>query len=167
MQESVVITEVRKPLMSLQELQRLKIILVVCTIAFPFVALINHFFNHDPTLKLLVYLACSAGMGCTVYSNLVMVRHVSENRQEASFFVWYVFRPLIAIPLGVFIYFMVAGGLLVLGNASIPENDTQRMMFFYSIAFLAGFAIDSMINKMYDIVNVLFSSQVKNTGGKR
>lgn len=152
------------PMMSAKNLLILECILAISTFVFPIIALCNHFLNLDPTLRLLVYLACSAGMGCTVYSNLVMVQHVSHKEQEASYFIWYVFRPLIAIPLGIFVYFMVAGGLLVLGNASIPENDTQRMMFLYSIAFLAGFSIDSMIKKMYEIVNVIFSSQGKNPG---
>ena len=68
---------------------------------------------------------------------------------------WYIFRPPISVIAGVFVYFLIVGGLLSVGTVS-EINYSKSVMLYCAIAFVAGFTFTKFVEKIEQITSKLF-----------
>ena len=112
----------------------------------------------DSLIKSLIYIGCSGGIGGTLYSIRGFYKNLGGNTFEMKWFWWYIFRPPISIVAGIFVYFLIIGGLLSVGTVS-DINYSKSVMFYCAIAFLAGYAFSRFAEKLEDIIEILFSKE--------
>ncbi len=112
----------------------------------------------DTLIRSLVYIGCSGGLGGVLYCIRGFYKSQIDNQFKLVWSWWYIFRPFISIVVGVFVYFLIIGGLLSLG--SVSEVDYQRSVMFYcAIAFLAGFSFTQFADKLEELSSTLFSKK--------
>ena len=68
-------------------------------------------------MNILTYVACSGGIGGTIYCIGGFYRRLGNNQFTMNWTWWYVFRPIISAVIGVFAYFMIIGGLMSISNS--------------------------------------------------
>src|SRR3989344_1609763 len=92
----------------------LGIYLLFLMIAFVFIGVRTYLIRpNDELMFSLIILACSGGLGGTIYS----IRGFYQNLGDGTFnfenwIWWYIFRPVVSSIMGVFVYFLIVGGLL-------------------------------------------------------
>lgn len=118
------------------------------------------FYFNQPENKLifsLILIACSGGIGGTLYS----IRGFYQSLGQGIFDIekwmwWYIFRPIMSAVIGIFVYFLIVGGLLSIGNVS-DVNYSKGLMFYSAIAFLAGFSFTQFANKLEELASTIFA----------
>ena len=111
-------------------------------------------------LNILVYIACSGGIGGTIYCIRGFYQNLGGNSFKANWTWWYVFRPIISAIIGIFAYFMIVGGLMSISNA--PDvNYSKSVMFYCAVSFLAGFSFTKFVEKIDLISDTLFAGNEK------
>jgi len=134
--------------------------LIVILLIFILVGILTYIYKLENKLICsLIIIACSGGIGGTIYS----IRGFYQNLGEGSFNLnnwvwWYIFRPVMSAVIGVFIYFLIVGGLLSVGNIS-EINYSKGLMFYSALAFLAGFSFTQFANKLEEIASTIFSKK--------
>lgn len=111
-------------------------------------------------LNILVYIACSGGIGGTIYCIRGFYQNLGGNNFKINWTWWYVFRPIISAIIGVFSYFIIIGGLMSISNAS-DVNYSKSVMFYCAVSFLAGFSFTKFLEKIDLISGTLFSNKDK------
>ena len=128
------------------------LVLIILTI-------IVYFSNFESSLiKSLIYIGSSGGIGGTIYTIRGFYQHLGENDFKFSWVWWYIFRPIISVVVGVFLYFLILGGLMSFRSVS-EINYSRNILFFCAIAFLAGFSFTQFANKLEGISSTLFSKK--------
>lgn len=128
------------------------LVLIILTI-------IVYFSNFESSLiKSLIYVGSSGGIGGTIYTIRGFYQHLGENDFKFSWVWWYIFRPIISVVVGVFLYFLILGGLMSFRSVS-EINYSRNILFFCAIAFLAGFSFTQFANKLEGISSTLFSKK--------
>lgn len=123
------------------------------------VPLITYFWDIDNTLiKSLIYIGSSGGIGGTIYCIRGFYKNIVENNFKFKWTWWYIFRPLISTIIGIFVYFLIVGGLLSLGSVS-EVNFSKSIMFYCAISFLAGFSFTQFTDKLEEIAATIFSKK--------
>ena len=76
--------------------------------------------------------------------------------------VWcFISRPIISMVIGIFVYFLIVGGLMSL--SAIQEVDFLRKIIFYcGVSFLAGFSFTQFATKLENLAETLFSKKDDN-----
>ncbi len=121
--------------------------------------IIVYFSNFESSLiKSLIYIGSSGGIGGTIYCIRGFYQNLGENIFNFNWTWWYIFRPLISVVIGVFIYFFIIGGLLSLGSVS-EVNYSKSVMFYCAISFLAGFSFTQFADKLEELSSTLFSKK--------
>ncbi|MEN6611574.1 MAG: hypothetical protein ABFC24_12090 [Methanoregulaceae archaeon] len=120
-----------------------------------------------PIIKLLIWVTCSGGIGGFLYNAMGYNKYSRIGTTDASFkadqyFPEYIFRPITASFLGLFVFFLVAGGLMSLGtNITVQDisgyTSLKTIMFYCALSFLAGWANNKVIKKMDDITTAIFA----------
>ena len=111
-------------------------------------------------LKVLVYIACSGGIGGTVYCIRGFYQNLGGSSFSGNWTWWYIFRPVMSAVIGVFLYFMIIGGLMSISNS--PEvNYGKSVMFYCAVSFLAGFSFTRFADKIEGLSNTMFGSKPK------
>ncbi len=127
-----------------------------------FVSIGIRIYLNQPQNKLLlslVIIACSGGIGGTLYSIRGFYQNLGQGIFNFDNWVWwYIFRPVMSSAIGVFVYFLIVGGLLSIGNIS-EVNYSKGLMFYSAIAFLAGFSFTQFANKLEEIASTIFSKK--------
>ena len=124
------------------------------------------FSNFESSLiKSLIYIGSSGGIGGTIYCIRGFYQNLGENIFNFNWTWWYIFRPLISVVIGVFIYFFIIGGLLSLGSVS-EVNYSKSVMFYCAISFLAGFSFTQFADKLEELSSTLFSKKKELKNGK-
>jgi len=114
-----------------------------------------------PFVNILVYIACSGGIGGTMYCIRGFYKNLGSNNFKMNWTWWYVFRPIISAIIGVFAYFMIVGGLMSISNS--PEvNYSKSVMFYCAVSFLAGFSFTRFVEKIEMVSGTLFSNKDEN-----
>ena len=123
------------------------------------VGVITYFFyRRDQLIRALIFVGCSGGIGGTIYSIRGFYQNLGQGNFQLNWVWWYVFRPIISIVTGIFVYFLIAGGLMSLGL--ISETDySKALLFFCGIAFLSGFSFSKAADRFQDISSILFSKK--------
>ena len=111
-------------------------------------------------LHILVYIACSGGIGGTIYCIRGFYKNLGGGGFETKWTWWYVFRPFISAIIGIFSYFMIIGGLMSISN-SPDVNYSKSVMFYCAVSFLAGFSFTKFVEKIDLISDTMFSKQAK------
>jgi hypothetical protein len=109
-------------------------------------------------LTILVYIACSGGLGGTIYCIRGFYKNVGENKFLPSWTWWYIFRPIISAIIGIIVYFMFVGGLMSISN-SHSINYSKSIMFYCSISFLAGFSFARLEDKLEQLSETIFGKK--------
>jgi len=118
--------------------------------------LITYFSNfEDSLIKSLIYIGSSGGIGGTIYCIRGFYQNLGENNFKFNWTWWYIFRPLISVVIGVFVYFLLLGGLLSLGSVS-EVNYSKNVMFYCALSFLAGFSFTQFADKLEELSSTLF-----------
>lgn len=121
-----------------------------------------NFYLNQPENKLifsLIIIACSGGIGGTLYSIRGFYQNIGEGNFNFNSWVWwYIFRPIMSAVIGVFVYFLIVGGLLSVGNVS-EINYSKGLMFYSAVAFLAGFSFTQFANKLEELASTIFTKK--------
>ena len=122
-------------------------------------SLITYFSNFDDSLiRSLVYIGSSGGIGGTIYCIRGFYQNLGKNNFKFNWTWWYIFRPVISVVVGVFVYFFIVGGLLSLGSIS-EINYSKSVMFYCAISFLAGFSFTQFADKLEELSSTLFTKK--------
>ncbi len=123
------------------------------------VGVITYFFYPtDQLIRALIFVGCSGGIGGTIYSIRGFYQNLGQGNFQLNWVWWYIFRPIISIVIGIFVYFLIAGGLMSFGL--ISETDYSKgLLFFCGIAFLSGFSFTRAADRFEDISSILFSKK--------
>ena len=111
--------------------------------------------NQIHNLKMVVYTFCFGGIGGTTYSIYGLYKHTVEKDFDSSYFYWYLFRGPLGAILGLILFFLLKGGLLVLSPES-TQSPFQAKALFVSAAFLAGFSINQFISKLKQLSQTIW-----------
>jgi hypothetical protein len=136
---------------------------IIFAVAFVILPIVTYFRATDPIIKILVYVACSGGIGGLLYSIMGFTYHFEQADFDVDkYFWWYIYRPITASLLGVFLFFLVAGGLMALSGdtATIPDLTSgytaKTAMFYCALSFLAGWSTNKVIGKLDSLTTVIF-----------
>jgi len=137
----------------------LGIFLFVTLLILIIIPVLTYFSNiKDPVIRVLIYIGSSGGIGGTIYCIRGFYQNLGEGTFKFNWTWWYLFRPLISVIVGIFVYFLIVGGLLSIGSA--PEvNYSKGVMFYCAIAFLAGFSFTQFADKLEELAATLFSKK--------
>jgi len=137
----------------------LGIFLFVSLLILIIIPVLTYFSNiKDPVIGILIYIGSSGGIGGTIYCIRGFYQNLGEGTFKFNWTWWYLFRPLMSVIVGIFVYFLIVGGLLSIGSA--PEvNYSRGIMFYCAIAFLAGFAFTQFADKLEELASTLFSKK--------
>jgi hypothetical protein len=94
---------------------------------------------EGPQIVLLAALA--GGLGGAVYTDYSFVSHLGTGTSESSWVMWYYVQPLVGLLLGVVVYFVIRGGLLVL---TVTQTDLN-VYGIVAIGALAGVSSKQMM----------------------
>ena len=107
----------------------------------------------------LIIIACSGGIGGTIYSIRGFYKNLGEGTFSFDNWVWwYIFRPIVSAVIGIFVYFLIIGGLLIIGNLT-EVNYSKGLIFYSALAFLAGFSFTQFANKLEEIASTIFTKK--------
>lgn len=115
---------------------------------------------YNELVSALMIISLSGGIGGTIYSIRGFYQSIAQDNFDFKWAWWYVFRPVNSMVIGVFVYFLIVGGLLSMGQAS-EVNYSRGLMFYSAIAFLAGFSFTQFANKLEEIASTIFSKKEK------
>jgi len=115
----------------------------------------------DDLTQLLIYIACSGGLGSLAYSMFGYIEHLGKDDFNLNYTWWYIVRPFIGIVYGTFAFLFVAGGLMTLSGVSTDANLflTKTVMFYCALAFLAGYAEHSFSLQLKELAEALFKKE--------
>jgi len=106
----------------------------------------------------LAIVALAGGSGSMVATLLAYVQHASEKRDfRLSYAPWYVVRPLLGVLLAIAVYFLIKGGLLVLGEA--PTSSEVNVFGLSGLSLLVGMFSKNAVEKLREVFSTLFASQ--------
>jgi len=134
-----------------------------CVVLLVGLAIINrlYFYPIDDLTQLMIYIACSGGLGSLAFSIFGYIDHLGKNDFDLSFFGWYILRPLIGIIYGTFAFLFVAGGLMSLSGIDPGASlyTTKTVMFYCALAFLAGYAEHAFSLQLKELAEALFKKE--------
>lgn len=107
-------------------------------------------------VRTLFYVGASGGIGGTVYSIRGFYQNTGGETFKPNWVWWYIFRPIISVVSGVFVYFLIVGGLMSISN-NTDVTFSKGVMFYCAIAFLAGFSFTRFMGKVESISENVFS----------
>ena len=137
------------------------IYLVVFLLALIIIPILLHFNNHsDDDLTLFIYIGCAGGLGGTIFCMRSYSKHKVVGKFDLKWTSWYIFRPFISVIMGVFVYFFIAAGLMGAGS-DIGNDISKGMRLYLAAAFLSGFFINELVEKLRELANVLFKKTSK------
>jgi hypothetical protein len=112
----------------------------------------------DDLTRLIIYIACSGGLGSLAFSMFGYVDHLGKDDFDLNFKLWYYVRPFIGIIYGTFAFLFVAGGLMTLSGVSTDASLflTKTVMFYCALAFLAGYAEQSFSVQLKELAEAVF-----------
>lgn len=109
-------------------------------------------------IRILFYVGASGGIGGTLYCIRGFYQNLGENNFQLNWAWWYVFRPVISVIVGVFMYFLVVGGLMSISNS--PDVNLKKGVLFYSaLSFLSGYSFTRFADKIDDITKTILSKK--------
>jgi len=114
--------------------------------------------NKDPLIRSLIYISCAGGIGGIVYCIRGFYQHLFEKDFDNNSTWWYIFRPFLSVVMGVFVYFLIVGGLLSIGQIATADYS-KSIMFYCAISFLAGFSFTQVSNKLEELASTLFAKK--------
>lgn len=115
---------------------------------------------ENDILRTLFYVGSSGGIGGAIFSIRGFYQNLGGETFKASWIWWYIFRPLISIVIGIFLYFLLVGGLLSISNT--PDvTYSKGVMLYCALAFLAGFSFTRFADKLDSLSEVMFSKKDK------
>jgi hypothetical protein len=109
-------------------------------------------------VRTLVFVGASGGIGGAVYSIRGFYHNLGGKTFEGNWIWWYIFRPLISAVTGVFLYFLIVGGLLSI-SASTEVSFGKGVMFYCALAFLAGFSFTRFADKIDALSDTIFAKK--------
>lgn len=115
----------------------------------------------DNLTRLIIYVACAGGLGGLAFSMYVLVYHVGRQEDyKPEYANSYYLRPFLGALYGIFVFFLIAGGLMALSGTSTPLSEnlysTKSFMFYIALAFLAGYAEEPFSIQLKDLAEALF-----------
>lgn len=115
----------------------------------------------DPLFKELIFIGCAGGLGGLAYNMYVYTDHIGREEDfRVEFASSYYLRPFIGILYGVFVFFLVAGGLMTLssgGSATTNGLYTQQsVMFYVALSFLAGYGEEPVSINLKALAEAMF-----------
>ena len=135
------------------------ILILIILVVLPILTYIFKF--GDSLIRALIYIASSGGLGGTIYSVRGFYQNLGEDKFKFNWIWWFILRPIISMIIGVFVYFLIVGGLISLG--AIQEVDFLRSVIFYcGVSFLAGFSFTQFATKLENLAETLFSIKKEN-----
>jgi hypothetical protein len=147
----------------LASIRRIGYYTVSCAVILVGVAIFNRLYLTavDDLTQLVIYIACSGGLGSLAYSMYGYIDHNGKGDFDLDYAAWYYVRPFIGIIYGVFAFLFVAGGLMTLSGASTDANLflTKTVMFYCALSFLAGYAEHSFSLQLKELAEALFKKE--------
>jgi hypothetical protein len=137
------------------------IYLLLALIVLCLIPVIAYFMKlENGIVRTLVYVGASGGIGGCVYSIRGFYHNLAGKTFEGNWVWWYVFRPLVSVVTGVFLYFLIVGGLMSI-SASPDVSYNKGVMFYCALAFLAGFSFTRFADKIEALSDTVFSKKDK------
>jgi len=139
---------------------------ILCVILLVTLAFIDRLYlgSLDDLTRLIIYIACSGGLGSLAHSIFGYIEHQSKNDFDLNYFSWYILRPFIGIIYGTFAFLFVAGGLMTLSGVSVDTNlfTTKTVMFYCALSFLAGYAEHAFSLQLKELAEAVFKKEDSN-----
>lgn len=121
----------------------------------------NFLIPHSNLFRELIFVACAGGLGGLAFNMYVYVYHIGREEDfRVDYKYSYYFRPFLGILYGTFVFFLVAGGLMMLSGTTAPTIENmyvlKSVMFYIALAFLAGYAEEPFSLQLKTLAEALF-----------
>ena len=117
-------------------------------------------------LGLFLLVLFSGAFGGCLYNFRGIKKHLEDNDFVGRYTQSYLLRPISAAMCGVFVFFLVLSGVLVMsvGDADLHSKKVKSIMLYVAISMLAGYGSHEFLKKVKDIMKTVFalSEQEKN-----
>jgi hypothetical protein len=156
----------------LASIRRIGYYTIFCVVLLIALAVFNRLYlgPYDDLTQLIIYIACSGGLGSLAYSLFGYIGHLGKGDFNLDFLSWYYVRPLIGVIYGTFAFLFVAGGLMTLSGVSTDASlyMTKTVMFYCALAFLAGYAEHQFSLQLKELAEAVFkkTETTEETSGK-
>lgn len=111
----------------------------------------------DPLLRSLVFVGSAGGLGGTIYCIRGYYKTRVSKPFDLNFTWWYIYRPFVSIVVGVFVYFLLVGGLLTISADSVQLDLAKTTMFYCVLSFLGGFSFTEFANGITELAATTFA----------
>lgn len=121
-----------------------------------------HFFKItiNPEIRLILIAVIMGILGGLLQSMWSLTIFVGNHTYNPRWFLWYVFRPLISVPLVIIIYFTLRGGIL---DWNSNGTDAVNEYGIAAICGLAGMFAKETLAKLQETFLILFKPNPQNT----
>jgi hypothetical protein len=124
----------------------------------------------DSFLRALFYLGSAGGLGGTIYCIRGYYKALIRRPKQPfdlNYTWWYIFRPFLSIVVGVFVYFLIVGGLLSVSTVSVSQVDlTKSIPFYCALSFIGGFSFTQFADKLEELAETVFAVSKKPKPGQ-
>ncbi|PKL67680.1 MAG: hypothetical protein CVV28_05275 [Methanobacteriales archaeon HGW-Methanobacteriales-1] len=135
--------------------------LLAILLVFVWIVIDNYFsVNRPEIIQTIIYIACAGGIGGTLSAMTAISGHQKDF--NPYLIIWYIYRPIGGIVLGVIVYFLLICNLFVLQLTPNAVNPSS-VLAYSGIAFLAGFATKEVTVKLRELSKTLFSGNSDNS----
>jgi hypothetical protein len=142
------------------------LIFLLCLIVIPIQVFRS--LTFDSVLRSLIYIGSAGGLGGTIYCIRSYYKTLIGKPFDLNYGWWYIYRPFVSIVVGVFVYFLIVGGLLTLTVGEVSQADlTKGIPFYCAVAFLGGFSFTQFADKITELAETIFATteKTKEAGG--
>lgn len=120
----------------------------------------------DNLTKLIIYIVCSGGLGGLAFGAYSYSKHFAIGDFDLKWFWWYIFKPGIGVIYGLFLFFLIAGGLMTLAGIDVTQISaslytTKAFMFYCALAFLVGYAQEPFTKQLNALAEAIFKELPK------
>lgn len=132
--------------------------LIICLLAMVAGGVAVWYYLTHLFIRNLIILGFSGGLGAVVYCLRSFYKHIGDGDFSIRWTWWYIIRPFLGVVMGVFLYFFISGGVLIVSN-NYSSLDGKALMFFSSLAFVAGITFTRFLEKIYSIGAAMFEAK--------
>jgi len=112
----------------------------------------------NAALRAVLFCFCAAGLGGVTAAIRDFTYFSGKGLFDPAWVLSYRLRPLLGAIMGVVAWALLRGGLVVAtGPTGTDEPLRESNALYFAVAFIAGFAVEQVARKLYDIAETVFA----------
>lgn len=142
--------------------------LFLILIIYIIIAIYTNYNFKGSMVKTIIFTFVSGGLGGTLYCIIDFYKSIGENKGEIYMWSWwYFFRPITSAVLGVFAFFLIYAGLLVINNTTQGIMEVRSIIFYSALSFVLGYSYSSFFTYIEKLANIIFKEPKNKEGASK